>query len=147
MSQAEDAGGLSFDRYQSRRMILVIEGHDDVRAALCALLRAEGYLVAQASSGEKALAVLGLFASVGLILLAWKWPGASGAEFLAELRRRPDLARIPVIALTTGAEGPPAGVVGYVRKPFLAERVLALARHYCGSPNGWGDDDTGEAMA
>jgi two-component system phosphate regulon response regulator PhoB len=137
---------MTFDRYENRRMILVVEGHEDVREALCALLRAEGYLVAQASSGEKALAVLGSFASVGLILLAWKLPGVSGAEVVAELRRRPDLARIPIIALTTDEQEQPAGVDGYVRKPFLTARVLALAHHYCGSPSGM-DGDTGGATA
>lgn len=109
MSQAEDAGGMTFDRYESRRMILVVEGHDDLREALCVLLRGEGHLVAQASSGEKALAVLRLFGSVGLILLAWTLPGASGAEVLTVLRRRPDVARIPVIALFSRGLIPPLG--------------------------------------
>jgi CheY-like chemotaxis protein len=136
---------MSLDSFESRRMIVVVDGHDGMRAALCALLRAEGHLVAQASSGEKALAVLELFASVGLILLAWK-PGQRSAEVLAKLRRRPALAQIPVIALGADKLERPTGVHGYVPKPIMPARVLQLARWYCGDPNGW-DDGTSGASA
>lgn len=106
-----------------------------MRAVLCEVLRAEGHLVAPAASEEKALVILGLLKTVGLILLAWKHPGTRGEKFLTELRSRQQFAATPVIALTMDMQVFPAGVQGCLRKPYLTPKVLELARHYCGSPH------------
>lgn len=127
-------------------MILVVDAHDDAREALCAMLRAEGYLVSMAASGAKALGLLGLFDSLGLILIDLSLPDMSGAEFLAELRGRPLVSLIPVVAMTTDHRVQPAGVQGWLRKPYSPEQVMEFVLRYCGTPNGW-DGATGGAMA
>jgi CheY-like chemotaxis protein len=134
------------DRFEPRKLILVVDGYEDVREAVCALLRAHGYLVASAATGVKALAVLRLFKSVGLILIDWNLPGGRSGEVLAEIRKLPEFAQVPVIALTTDDQRQPAGVQGYVRKPYLQPLVLEVARTYCGIPSSW-DGEVGGAMA
>lgn len=125
-----------------RKPILVVEDSQDVRVALCEALRTEGHLVVAAASEKKALPILNLLPSVGLILLAWRSKGVSGAEFLADLRNRTRLAKTPVIALTMDVQVHPAGVQGCVQKPYLLPQILELARQYCGNPHGSTPDDS-----
>ncbi|MBI4515662.1 MAG: response regulator [Deltaproteobacteria bacterium] len=90
------------------------------------------------SDGDAALAFLrreGKFSTAPrptLILLDWYLPTKSGGEVLAEIKRDPALADIPVIVLTTSqleAERLAAfqpHAVGYLTKPFDIEQLIKL---------------------
>ena len=73
-----------------------------------------------------------------LILLDLNLPRASGREVLAEARRHPELAHIPVVVLTSSAH--PAdraacvalGITGYELKPRSLEELAALATRLVG---------------
>ena len=71
-----------------------------------------------------------------VILLDISMPGTSGIEFLAEIRRTPRLASIPVIMLTSMADRQyingayAAGAVDYITKPFDEVELTSRLRRY-----------------
>lgn len=71
--------------------VLVVDDEIQVANALRRLLRRAGFEVRTASSGPEALAALEVFAP-DLVLSDFRMPGMSGAELLAEVRRRYPLA-------------------------------------------------------
>jgi len=121
-----------------QRPLLMVEDDDvDVLSVKRALrdLRAEPRVVA-VGDGEKALAHL---RSMGnprpfLILLDINMPRMNGAEFLAELRRDPALAAIPVAVLTSSPHEADKvrmyslGVTGYFIKPTTSRDYVQLFR-------------------
>jgi CheY-like chemotaxis protein len=79
--------------------VLVVEDEAIVRAVLAEVLSLEGFDVRSAADGRDALAVLEHWCP-NLILMDLNMPRMDGWAFLEELRRRPDLADIPVIVLS-----------------------------------------------
>ena len=117
--------------------ILVVEDERDIAALVAYHLTKEGYRVRTAEGGVEALE--GVNAErPDLVLLDLMLPGFSGYEVLGELRRRPELAEIPVIVLTARRDeadrvkGLELGADDYVTKPFspreLVLRVGAVLR-------------------
>ena len=98
------------------------------------------YRVARATSGSDALALLAELAlrdrPVALIVADQRMPRMTGIEVCLELRKDPELAKIPVLFLTAKAQesdvqrGFAAGGNDYVVKPFspreLSTRIDAL---------------------
>ncbi|MBZ5604092.1 MAG: response regulator [Acidobacteriia bacterium] len=79
--------------------ILLVEDNEISREILARRLRRLGYEILEAASGEEA--VCAAKAQIpGLILMDMTLPGIDGWEAARELRRRPETASIPVIALT-----------------------------------------------
>ncbi len=126
------------------RQILVVEDEASIAFALEADLRAEGYEVTVASTGDEALR-LASDESFDLILLDVMLPGTDGFEVCRSLRRGDD--RTPIIMLTARA-GEAEKVMGleldaddYVTKPFspreLRARIKAALRR-----GGAADPDT-----
>jgi len=79
--------------------ILLVEDNEISRDILSRRLRKSGYEVLLAEDGPGALAAAAR-ETPDLILMDMNLPGIDGWEATRELRRRPALARIPVIALT-----------------------------------------------
>jgi CheY-like chemotaxis protein len=117
---------------KEREPVLVVDDHDDSRAAVCSLLRDAGFAVMEAATGKEALDLL---VSEGqqepcLIVLDLAMPVMSGREFLAIAKSyyRPSL--IPVVVI---AESPKPSeavkhgtVVGYF--PKLVDLDLLVAK-------------------
>lgn len=132
--------------------ILVIEDERAIRELVAFACRASGFDVMQASSAEEGASLLAE-AKPDLIVLDWMLPGASGLEWLVELRSSPAWADVPVILLTArGTEsdrvsGLEAGADDYVVKPFspreLIARIRAVLRRKVGSaaPKAAGDEE------
>jgi two-component system, OmpR family, phosphate regulon response regulator PhoB len=128
---------LSTTKKQPPARILVVEDERDIAALVAFHLTKEGYRVRTAESGQEALE-----AAAGdrpdLVLLDLMLPGFSGYDVLRELRRRPDLAELPVVVLTARRDeadrvmGLELGADDYVTKPFspreLVLRVAAVLR-------------------
>jgi DNA-binding response OmpR family regulator len=102
--------------------ILVIEDESKVAHALRDGLKAEGYDVALASTGDDGLA-RARTDPCDLILLDLMLPGRDGLDVLAELRRAGDTT--PVLVLTARLD---AGADDYVVKPFAFAELLARVR-------------------
>jgi DNA-binding response OmpR family regulator len=111
--------------------ILLVEDEPELGAAVAGRLKAEGFVVDQASSlGEAIEAVLG--AEYRLLLLDRRLPDGDGLSLLPVLRTRP--APPPVIILTALDDVPDrvagldAGAEDYLIKPFAVDELLARIR-------------------
>ena len=119
------------DHASTDRLILVVDDDDLIRDLLRALLQEEGYAVATAANGRAALDQLAAGLRPCLIILDWMMPGMGGAEFRAEQRRRPDLARIPVLVITAAhASQVDADVV--LGMPLCLDQLTATFAQHCG---------------
>jgi two-component system, cell cycle response regulator DivK len=113
------------------RDVLVVDDNSLNLELATHVLESDGYTVRQAASGSEALRVV-REATPDLILMDIGMPQMDGYAVLAELRRDPATARIPVVALTAYAMAEDerriraAGFDGYITKPF-AVRALAAA--------------------
>jgi two-component system, OmpR family, phosphate regulon response regulator PhoB len=120
---------------RSPARILIVAVDDASTAALARELRRHRYGVRSAACRREALAAI-RSARPDLVILDLMLPGSSGYEVLLEMQRRPELAGVPVLVLTTRADEA-ARVSGlelraddYVLKPFspreLARRASAV---------------------
>jgi CheY-like chemotaxis protein len=115
----------------NRHRIAVVEDNPDNRLLLGALLT-DNYDLDEYEDGAAALAGIAA-ARPALVLLDISLPGMDGPEVLRRLRARPELAAIPVIALTAHAMSGDRqkylglGFDGYVTKPILDEEHLFAA--------------------
>ncbi len=114
--------------------ILVVEDNEDTSALLRDLLEAEGYQVESAGTGEAAFERLEFTPDVDLVVLDLMLPGMSGYEVIERLRKRADLAGLPVLVLSALASasarvrGLREGADDYMTKPFLPEELVARTR-------------------
>jgi CheY-like chemotaxis protein len=116
--------------------ILVVDDDPNVRELLQLHLSAAGYAV-QVAADAIAAGYLVLRTPPDLIVCDVNMPHMDGFEFIAALKADKSIPNIPVIFLTTFEEGDQRGkelgVVGYVTKPILADRLLSLvAQHVPG---------------
>jgi len=102
--------------------VLIIDDEPIVRSLLMQILESDGYTLFQASSGEKALALIQI-ARPTAIILDIIMPGMNGLEFLAKAGlSQSDLSSVIVI---TGSiddmvirQSYEAGIRAFIRKPF-----------------------------
>ena len=117
------------------KSILIVEDDADLREALSAVLRDEGYFVAMAADGREALDRLRRQWRPSLILLDLTMPVMNGWQFRAEQRRDPALSGIPVVVLSAGEhlaeQMVPLGIKDYVRKPIALDHLLRTIERYC----------------
>ncbi len=117
--------------------ILIVEDETDVAELLRYNLKAEGYRVLDAATGDEAVERI-RETIPDLILLDWMLPGLSGIELCRRWRAREETARVPIIMITARGEeeervrGLATGADDYVVKPFsvpeLQARIAALLR-------------------
>jgi CheY-like chemotaxis protein len=121
------------------RRILVVE--DDVRNvfALTSLLEPKGVQVEIARNGKEALSALSRSKSqvsgkIDLVLMDLMMPEMDGLTCMREIRKDPDLKKLPIIALTAKAmkddqqQSIAAGANDYIAKPLDVEKLLSLIR-------------------
>ena len=118
--------------------ILVVDDDPDVRDAMALFLRREGYEVASASEGREALDRLRHRHRPSLILLDLMMPCMDGFELRVQQMQDPELADIPVIVLSAGADLEhkvgPLNVAACLRKPIDLEELLDLVERRCPRP-------------
>lgn len=110
--------------------ILVVEDEDSFSDALSYLLAKEGFEVAVADSGDKALIEFDKNGA-DLVLLDLMLPGVTGTEVCRQLRTR---SNVPVIMLTAKdtevdkVVGLELGADDYVTKPYSSRELVARIR-------------------
>jgi CheY-like chemotaxis protein len=116
------------------RRILVVE--DDVRNifALSSVLEPKGAKVEIARNGREALSHLRDRPGVDLVLMDIMMPEMDGLQAMRAIRKQPELAKLPIIALTAKAMADDrdsclaAGANDYIAKPLDIDKLLSLAR-------------------
>ncbi|PLS83524.1 MAG: response regulator [Chloroflexi bacterium] len=127
-------------------MILVVEDNPDNMYVLDHLLTRKGYVVRQAVRGEEALALVRQ-EHPALVLMDMQMPGMDGYAVVRELRQIPELAGLPIIAVTANSmpgdreQTLAAGCTDYVAKPISPRELLQLVEDYLGGERHGHDSD------
>jgi len=114
----------------SPQTILIADDNKVIIRLLKELLTNAGYLVADVSSSEQVLTVIGTI-QPDLVLLDVDMPGASGFEVCRTIKQNPLTKDIPILFVTGCTErrdiiaGFDAGGQDYILKPFTKEELLA----------------------
>jgi signal transduction histidine kinase/CheY-like chemotaxis protein len=119
--------------FEGRKILLV---EDDVRNifVLSQILEPRGAKLEVARNGKEALDALDRMRDVELVLMDVMMPVMDGLTAMREIRKRPDLARLPIIALTAKAMADDrqqcldAGANDYISKPIDVDKLLSLCR-------------------
>ena len=120
--------------------ILVVEDHEDTACLLHFILEREGYGVTHISDGQMAQNLIETTPPPDLLLLDIMLPSMTGLELLRTVRTTPEWQWIPVILLTadsrteTMTEAANLGATEYVKKPFIAERLLKSVHRFLPKP-------------
>jgi two-component system chemotaxis response regulator CheY len=110
----------------NKPVVLVVDDNADAVAALAQILEYEGYVVATAYDGRQALEYLGDHPPPNLIILDLMMPVMSGWEFRKEVRKIPDVAKVPIVVTTALAEAAKIEADAIIAKPIDLKRLLGL---------------------
>jgi len=111
------------------KKILHIEDNFENRILIRRLLQAEGFDLIEAENAAEALELLKNH-QPDLILMDMNMPDIDGYTLTHQLRNRPELAAIPIIAITANVmkgdreKSMEAGCDGYIEKPIDVDRFI-----------------------
>ena len=117
------------------KRILVVEDTEDNRQIIRDLLSSVGYELIEAVDGAEGVA-MAQSEHPDLILMDIQLPVIDGYEATRRIRAIPELARVPIIAVTSyalsgdEAKARDAGCDAYVTKPYSPRALLAKIREY-----------------
>ncbi|MFN8080678.1 MAG: response regulator [Kineosporiaceae bacterium] len=130
---AEDPGAAAADR-EPGGLLLLVEDNDINQTVAVGILQRLGYTVDVASDGVEALSMVA-DRPYQAILMDCHMPRLDGYATTGELRNRPDVAHIPIIAMTAGAMKEDrdrclqVGMDDYLSKPIRTHDLeVTLAR-------------------
>jgi two-component system cell cycle response regulator DivK len=111
------------------RLILNVEDNLDNRVLIRRLLLSEDYQVLEAENAQQALKILEN-SNPEMILMDINMPDMDGYTLTAELKNRPGLKNVPIIAITANVMRGDrehvfeSGCNGYIEKPIDVDRFL-----------------------
>ena len=117
------------------KRILVVEDTEDNRRIIRDLLTNFGYELIEAADGAEGVSMAQTHRP-DLILMDIQLPQMDGYEATRRIRTIPELAQVPIIAVTSyalsgdEAKTRAAGCDGYVAKPFSPRQLLAKIRQF-----------------
>lgn len=115
--------------------ILYIEDNDQNFYLVSFIMSAKGYTVVRAHDGREGID-LAVREKPDLILLDIQLPVMDGYATARELRKNPDLADVPIVALTSYAmagdreKALSAGCTGYIEKPINPKIFTGQVEEY-----------------
>lgn len=116
-----------------RPTVLLVDDEPSVLSLVGLLLRANGYSVLTAASGERARALSEQTAGpIELLVTDWNLPDVTGPELAAALA--PARAGMKVLYISGGDEQPPASAAAaaFLQKPFVGRELLDRVRALLG---------------
>ncbi len=119
------------------KKILIIDDEPQILLVSAARLKANGYAVVTALSGEQGLEKAQKEIP-DLVLLDYVMPEMDGGEVLDRLKKDPSTKHIPVIMFTAdikhvkAGEFQTLGAADCLYKPFLSEEILAKVQEVFG---------------
>ncbi|MGV0108469.1 histidine kinase [Nostoc sp. DSM 114160] len=117
--------------YKSPKVVLVVDDAISLRQTLSLTLQKSGYQVIQAQNGVEALEKLQLHPEIQVVVSDLEMPRMNGFELLSNFRQYTNLAKIPVVILTSrSAEkhrqlAKELGAKAYLIKPFLEHELIS----------------------
>ena len=123
------------ERESSKRArLLVVDDERSVAEGLGTLLRARGYEVELAFTGEEVLERLAREPTPDLVLLDYELPELDGEQVLERLRANPRLADLPVLMATASSIeiSRLKRVSGLLRKPYPREVLFKMIKELLG---------------
>lgn len=121
------------------RHVLVIEDEDNILEAMRFILSRDGFSVMGHGNGATAVEAVARHRP-GVVVLDVMLPGRSGLDILADLRRDPATAGLPILILTAkGLErdrerAMALGANAFLTKPFSNSEMLDVVRRLAGAP-------------
>ena len=117
------------------KRILVVEDQEDNRKIVHDLLTSAGYKILEAVTGDEGV-TMAEQDMPDLILMDIQLPGIDGYEATRQIKAKPGLSHIPIIAVTSyalsgdEATALEAGCDAYFAKPYSPRELLAKIREY-----------------
>ncbi len=112
--------------------VLVVEDELELREMMRDALELNGYAVVTAEDGQDALDKIGDIEHLCLVILDLLMPVMNGWDFVEKMRQRAEWAAIPIVVHSSAPAPPSTGVTRVIQKPMLFERLISIAREYCG---------------
>ncbi len=118
----------------NKACILVVEDHQDMIDLMQLVLEGEGFYVAIATDGEQAIEMLTQFRPA-VVVTDLMMPKMTGVELIRHVKSKPELADIPIVAMSAARSGElreakAAGAVEVLTKPLDFDRLVELLKHY-----------------
>lgn len=115
--------------------VLIVDDDPDIREVLSDLLTTEGFSVASASNGERALTWLKTSGRPNVILLDLMMPVMNGKTFRHEQLQDADIAHVPVVVMSAsenllGLNGEFDGLPR-LPKPLEVDDLLDVVGRHC----------------
>jgi two-component system, chemotaxis family, chemotaxis protein CheY len=111
--------------------VLVVEDNDDIREAIGAILEGEGYEIALAENGERALELLAQLPRPCLLLVDLIMPQMDGWQLVHFLSRDDRLATIPVVVMSAATNATTMPMHPTLKKPIDLEILVDIVRDHC----------------
>jgi CheY-like chemotaxis protein len=129
VTDIEERGGATNFNEFTASTLLVVDDNAANRELLAGIFEGTNHSVVVARGVDEALVIIGK-TKVDLILVDIRMPGMDGNALLAEIRRRPGLETLPVIAVTASTATMDesdlrARFSGFLRKPFTRQALCA----------------------
>jgi two-component system, chemotaxis family, chemotaxis protein CheY len=108
-----------------KKTVLVADDFKSIRNFICNMLESKGYRTVGASDGNEAFQMLLMNpGKIDLVLTDYNMPDCTGLDLLKMIKTHPQIAKIPVVFLTT--EGDPekvrkakaSGLSEWIKKPY-----------------------------
>ncbi|MDZ8221639.1 hybrid sensor histidine kinase/response regulator [Nostoc sp. ChiVER01] len=121
------------------KVVLVVDDAISLRQTISLTLQKSGYQVIQAQNGVEALEKLQLHPEIQVVISDLEMPRMNGFELLGNFRQYPNLAKIPVVILTSrSAEkhrqlAQELGAKAYLTKPYLEHEFLSTIKELINS--------------
>jgi CheY-like chemotaxis protein len=127
--------GPQVEKRKSDLTVMVVEDYDDTRLLLKRALEARGYRVVEAINGQEAVSIA-VRELPDLILMDLDLPILDGIAATQQLRHKPELDKVPIIAVTayplsfTRVKAFAKGCNEYMGKPIDLEELESLLTRY-----------------
>ena len=116
--------------------IMIVDDEEDLVKTMKMRLEANGYQVSS-TMGSQSLKDIES-AKPDLILLDIMMPEMDGFAVIRELKRHPDMGKVPIVVLSAKPKTTmielfgPEGIAGYISKPFDSKDLMALIKKLVG---------------
>lgn len=116
-----------------KKKVLIVDDSESIREAVSFTLSNADYEVSKAVDGIDALEMLKT-SSFQLIITDLHMPNMDGLSLIKEVRAHEEYKFLPILFLTTESQGlkkeeaKNAGATGWVVKPFVPEKLVAVVQ-------------------